>query len=210
MDEQPLSAGNSTEVVRVQDTVRRTAGPWTGSVRRLLAALREAGMTEVPEHFGLDERGREILSYLPGEVAPLPAAGLAVGARDPPGVRRAVAAHARREHDPRRAAGRLATADPPTGRGHLPQRRRPVQHGLPPGNLRGLIDFDTASPGPRIWDLAYLAYQLVPFTETAGGAAAGLAARRDRLGLLIDAYGQPFLPADVLRVAADRLVDLAR
>lgn len=33
------------------------------------------------------------------------------------------------------------------------------------GNLRGLIDFDTASPGPRIWDLAYLAYQLVPFTE---------------------------------------------
>ncbi len=78
------------------------------------------------------------------------------------------------------------------------------------GNLRGLIDFDTASPGPRIWDLAYLAYQLVPFTETAGGAAAGLAARRDRLGLLIDAYGQPFLPADVLRVAADRLVDLAR
>ncbi len=46
------------------------------------------------------------------------------------------------------------------------------------GNLRGLIDFDTASPGPRVWDLAYLAYQLVPFTETAGGAAAGLAARR--------------------------------
>jgi len=27
-----------------------------------------------------------------------------------------------------------------------------------------LIDFDTAHPGPRIWDVAYAAYRFVPLT----------------------------------------------
>ena len=38
------------------------------------------------------------------------------------------------------------------------------------GRLVGAIDFDFASPGPRLWDLAYLAYRIVPFAEDAVGA----------------------------------------
>ena len=36
------------------------------------------------------------------------------------------------------------------------------------GHVSGLFDFDTASPGRRIWDLAYLAYRLAPFGEDSG------------------------------------------
>ena len=30
------------------------------------------------------------------------------------------------------------------------------------GRPRALIDFDTAGPGPRVWDIAYAAYTFVP------------------------------------------------
>ena len=74
MDEEVLAGGNSSMVVRVGDTVRRPAGPWTPAVHQLLATLRAAGVTKVPEPFGLDEQGCEVLSYLPGIVGnhPLP------------------------------------------------------------------------------------------------------------------------------------------
>lgn len=31
--------------------------------------------------------------------------------------------------------------------------------------LVGVIDFDTAMRGPRVWDLSYLAYRLAAFTD---------------------------------------------
>ncbi len=210
MVEQTLRGGNSTAVVRVGDTVRRTAGPWTDSVRRLLAALRAAGVTEVPEHFGLDERGREVLSFLPGEVPGYP---LPDWVWEPVLVQEA-GSLLRRMHDAsvpllgQPAVWQLPAHEPVEVVCH--NDVAPYNMVFHQQHLVGVIDFDTASPGPRIWDLAYLAYRLAPFAEDAGDAAPGMASRLERLDLLIDAYGQSFLPADVLRVAADRLVDLAR
>src|SRR3954454_1969576 len=73
--EVPLTGGSMTTVVRVGDTVRRTAGPWTPAAHALLRHLRASGFGLVPEPLGIDERGREILSLLPGAPAtyPLPA-----------------------------------------------------------------------------------------------------------------------------------------
>jgi hypothetical protein len=51
-------------VVRVGDTVRRTAGPWTPAVHALLRHVRAEGFTQVPEPRGLDEHGREVLSSM--------------------------------------------------------------------------------------------------------------------------------------------------
>jgi aminoglycoside phosphotransferase (APT) family kinase protein len=67
--------------------------------------------------------------------------------------------------------------------------------------LVGVIDFDTASPGPRAWDLAYLAYRLVPLTASRNPEAPATAeAERDRrLRLLCTTYGPP---ADASAVAA--------
>ena len=60
-----LSGGNMTRVVRVGDTVRRGAGPWTPTIHALLRHLRESGFAAVPEPLGIDEKGREIISLLP-------------------------------------------------------------------------------------------------------------------------------------------------
>ena len=71
--EEPLDGGNMTQVVRVGDTVHRTAGPWTSTIHTYLRHVRGHGVTEVPEPFGLDEQGREVVSFLPGDVPGWPA-----------------------------------------------------------------------------------------------------------------------------------------
>lgn len=83
------------------------------------------------------------------------------------------------------------------------------------GRLSGIIDWDTCSPGPRVWDLAYLAYRLVPLTDPANsdGLDSDVNQRARRLRLVCDAYSHghsdSLEPADVLAVAVQRLFDLA-
>ena len=64
--EVPLPGGHMTAVVRVGDTVRGTAGPWTPTIHALLRHVRAAGFTLAPEPLGIDEQGREILTFVPG------------------------------------------------------------------------------------------------------------------------------------------------
>ena len=67
-DEIPLPGGNVGGAVRVGDTVRRPTGPWTPAVHELLGFLADAGLSRIPRVLGIDDRGREILSFLPGRV----------------------------------------------------------------------------------------------------------------------------------------------
>lgn len=67
--EQPLPGGNvSTGVMRIGSTVRRPAGPHTPAVRALLSYLHAAGFEGAPRPLGIDEDGREVLSFIPGTV----------------------------------------------------------------------------------------------------------------------------------------------
>ncbi len=81
------------------------------------------------------------------------------------------------------------------------------------GAVVGLIDFDTASPGPRIWDLAYLGYRLAPFVaDAASEDASGVVGRLDplaRLDALVAAYGLPFARREVLTAMVARLEEIA-
>ena len=205
MDEIPLTGGNMQPVVRVGDTVRRTAGPWTPAVHALLGELASAGIDEAPRVLGSDDQGREVLSYIDGMVlAESPAVWSDA-------VLRAAGGLLRRIHD---ASVPLAAGRSLVWRS---ARRTPAEvvcHNdfatynliVRDSELVGVIDFDFASPGPRIWDLAYLAYRIVPFAEDARDADGR--DRRSRLCRLIDAYGMAFPPTEVLEVAADRLDDL--
>lgn len=65
----PLLGGNTNaDVRRVGATVRRTAGPWTDSVHALLKYLAEVGFKAAPRALGRDARGREVLTFLHGDV----------------------------------------------------------------------------------------------------------------------------------------------
>jgi hypothetical protein len=55
-------------VVRVGDTVRRPAGPHTPAVHELLSYLHAVGFAGAPRPLGIDDRGREVLSFIPGTV----------------------------------------------------------------------------------------------------------------------------------------------
>jgi Ser/Thr protein kinase RdoA (MazF antagonist) len=194
-EEQPLTGGNvSAGVVRVGDTVRRPAGPWTPAVHALLDHLHAAGFRAAPRPLGIDERGREVLSFLPGEaVWPDRFGWLGPGARL---VR--VARLIRDLHDA--LAGFVPPADArwqtlvPDDSGDAGEII--AHHDLAPWNLVadgpdgawGFIDWDVAGPGSRLWDLAYAAHGFVPLSAnpTFQLPDAGAAAR---LRLFADAYG---------------------
>src|SRR5690606_19132111 len=68
--EQPLSGGNvAAAVLRVGDTVRKPATAATPAVDAVLRHLTERGFEGSPEGFGVDERGRHVVGYVPGTMA---------------------------------------------------------------------------------------------------------------------------------------------
>jgi phosphotransferase family enzyme len=190
--------------------VRRAAGPWTETIHALLRHVRARDVREVPEPLGRDEQGREVLSFVDGDVHHYPMPEWMWG----DAVLVAAAAFLRRYHD--------ATVDfrppDPTWRlaSHAPEEV--VCHNdFAPYNLvfrgrtlAGAIDFDTASPGPRTWDVAYLAYRLVPLTAPGNpDAPATPEAERDRrLALLCATYGPPADAATVAAAVPERLDEL--
>jgi hypothetical protein len=69
-EEIPLLGGDVTQgVVRVGDTVRRPLNGNSAMVHALLIHLEEAGFEGAPRFRGVDQAGREILTYIEGEVA---------------------------------------------------------------------------------------------------------------------------------------------
>jgi hypothetical protein len=176
----------SSGVVRVGDTVRRPAGPWTPAVHALLDHLHTVGFRGAPRPLGLDERGREVLTFVPGVVA------------WPDKIRllddddlRTVARLIREFHDAVEGFrpppdARWQTLIPAEGTGII------AHHDLAPWNLVigdrqwAFIDWDTAAPGSRLWDLAYAMHGFVPLS-------ADPSYQRDnavsRMRLLADEYG---------------------
>lgn len=204
-----LAGGNMNAVVRQGDTVLRVAGPWTPTVHRFLSYLTCAGVGGIPRPSGV-EGGRERLSFVDADVPvyPLPDhvftdEALVEGAR-----------LLRRLHDASIGFGLdgavwQAPAKVPS---EVICHNDFSPHNLAydaAGHVVGAIDFDFASPGPRLWDLAYYATRAVPLTDRTPPNAPGRADAERRVRLLLDAYGSEATWSDVLRVAIIRLHDLA-
>ena len=189
--EEKLSGGSMSSVSKVGGTVRRQAGPWSAQVQRLLGHLRTKGLTEVPEPLGFDEQGREILSFIPGQVghAPLPEALRSDE------VLASAARLLRRIHD---ASQELVRELP---NGWQAATRPPLEvicHGdfapyncvFDQGQLVGVIDFDHAHPGSRAWDLAYALYRFASLTDPSNPEHDGETSEQCRRArLFCDAYG---------------------
>jgi hypothetical protein len=164
-DEVPLTGGNVTAgVVRVGETVRRPAGPWTPAVHALLRHLEGVGFAGAPRALGFDDRGREVLSYVEGHAA-WPWDAFAPLASDE-GLRRVAdlisAYHAAQ-------AGFVSPADAYWSRVAPRNGADLICHNdFAPWNLIVgpgdwvFIDWDLAAPGTRLSDLAYAARAFVP------------------------------------------------
>jgi hypothetical protein len=167
-----LPGGRTTGAVLIGGVVHKLASPWTPTVHALLRYLDAAGFDGAPRALGIDDQGREMLTYLPGE---------AIGDRGrwPDWVYRdstliQVGAWLRRVHD--------LTADfsPPPGErwftgtmmrpglivGH--QDAAPYNAVMEGDRLVGFFDWDIASPSSREFDLAFSALLWVPLTAAPG------------------------------------------
>src|SRR5215203_534988 len=131
--EEPLPGTLST-LTKVGNTVRRSTGPWTPAVHALLRHLERAGFDGAPRVLGVDDRGREVLTYIPGEVPRTASPEVATDR-----ALSEVGLLLRRYHEA--VSGFFASpwhrvvrgGRPRSGRRSLPQRPGPKEHGLPRG-----------------------------------------------------------------------------
>ncbi|HWV34798.1 MAG TPA: aminoglycoside phosphotransferase family protein [Thermomicrobiales bacterium] len=149
-----LSGGSMNDVFRVGDMVLRTAGPWTPAIHRLLRHLRAEGLDWVPEPRGTTDNGMETLDFIEGIVPtyPMPAwvwqeSILVDTARKLRALHDATATYS----DPE-AQWRFPRHEPAEVICH--NDFAPYNMVFRQGQCVGVIDFDMASPGPRLWDLA--------------------------------------------------------
>jgi hypothetical protein len=160
-----LLGGDVTEgLVRVGDTVRRPPALHNSAVAVYLRRLEAAGFAEAPRHLGIDDKGRDILSYVPGETAGRPLHAWAAA----PEVLEAIAAMQRRLHDAVPVDLPLpdgAAFPAPVTLDAVPPAHDVADvighNDLTPDNLIfdeahrlvGVIDFDMAGPTDRLRDI---------------------------------------------------------
>jgi|HubBroStandDraft_1064217.scaffolds.fasta_scaffold08590_3 hypothetical protein len=198
-----MPAGRMTSgIVRRGDRIWRPMGPWSPAVHEYLRHLESAGFGGAPRVLGIDD-DREVLTYLPGEVA-----------ADPdwqPGHGHRLPAFTRTEQALREAARLLrglhdaAAGFEPVRTGyrfhpHPPLPGEIVCHGdLGPWNTVyrdgipvGFIDWDGAGPATPLADLAAAAWVFVPLAPADQLVEAGFDRPDDmaaRLAVFVTAYG---------------------
>jgi hypothetical protein len=221
-----LPGGRVTEgVARSGETVRRATGPWTPTVHAYLRHLESRGFVGAPRVLGVDQQGREVLTFIGGEVPSssdwerghatrLPEAAL----RDDTLVE--VGRLIRSLHE---AAADFAPSDA-VWREHayplLPGEivcygdlgpHNTVYHD---GRPVAFIDWDGARPNEPLLEFGHAAWWYVPLADDTYCAEIGFASPPDRgrrLRLFADAYGaDPAEVIDVVRQAKVRDAERAR
>lgn len=71
-NEEMLSGGNVTSLYRLGDTVRRDMKEVSSKIHKVLKHLENKGFSYAPKFLGIDERNREILSFIEGEAGNYP------------------------------------------------------------------------------------------------------------------------------------------
>ena len=207
MTEIPLVGGDANVVVRIGDTVRRPTEP--SGVVALLQWYEAVGFDGAPRYVGIDDQGREVLTFVEGEpgLAPVPSSDEVVST---------IGNLLRRAHDaqagfvpPVDAGWDTHVAGRSTGEviGHLDLFWTNVV--FRDGSPVSLIDWELAAPCSRVLDVALAATywaglrtddQLQPW-------GIPLERRAERLRILCDSYG---LDAAQRSVLLDELIDQRR
>ncbi|TCI39335.1 aminoglycoside phosphotransferase family protein [Exiguobacterium sp. SH4S7] len=205
--EERLSGGNVSNVHKKGNHVYRTQKEGSGRVHQLLKHLEVKGVEGVPRFVGVDERGREILTYLVGETADYPLKEYMWSNEALQDAARLM----RRLHD--------ATVDfewaswEPLD--NTPKPLEVICHNdfavyntiFDKEKVAGIIDFDLAAPGPRAWDIVYALYTFIPLSrrhQAESGEVVHYEADRDdasykkRVTLFLEAYGWEASKMDLL------------
>lgn len=165
-NEEILTGGNVSNVYRSGDTVRRELKADSAKIHKLLKHLENKGFGYAPKFLGIDEKGREILSYIEGEAGHDPLKEY-MWSDD---VLKEIAKMLRLYHD---AVSDFPLLDDWKSIDNTPEKVEVLCHNdFARYNIIfnhkkpiGIIDFDVAGPGPRLWDIAYTLYTCVPLSR---------------------------------------------
>lgn len=172
----PLLGGQLTPgIARVGNTVRRLPKGNDAFVHDLLVFLEDQGFPFAPRFLGMDEQGREILSYLEGEIWPDSGSGLSDDLLEQ-------AARAIRRYHDATAGSSLAQGSEIVAHHELGPHNTIFQD----GHLVGFIDWDDATPGARLRDLANAIYNYVDISHWSNQEANE---QTRRIRLMCVAYG---------------------
>ena len=165
-----LKKGNVSEVFSDGKVVYRDLMPQSKSIHRLLLHLEDKGIPFTPRFLGISENNMEKLSFVEGETIDDYPIQNEINKKIT--TVRLAAEMLRKFHD-----GTVDFIQNPDDiwfleyKGEL-QKEVICHNDFAPYNVTfqdlkpvGLIDFDTACPAPRIWDVAYAAYRFVPLSE---------------------------------------------
>lgn len=193
--EQRLVGGNVGGAVLVGDTVRRPTGPWTPAVHDLLGHLAPR-VPHVPKVLGFDDRGREVLTYLPGRVVDIDTE-LLTDAQIASVVGWSRAFHCAVAGYTHPGPWRYFPIPSPTLIGH--NDIAPYNVCFDGDDLVGVFDWDMAGPSTPLSELAFIAWNCVPLWRDIGPRAAAR-----RLAVIAGAYGG-FDPRGILHAVPRRI-----
>lgn len=188
-----LAGGTTNPVVRVGSTVRRHMGTWSTGVHALLLHLEQVGYP-APRVLGVDNVGRETLTYIDGEVT---ATGMVAG-QSAESTLIASARLLRGYHDaisgfspPVEAQWRIQPGAPSEGSIICHNDLGPHNTIYRSGKPYAFIDWDFAAPGTPLWDLVYAAWLFVPLFDDERSLELGWvpANKSERLVAFCNAYG---------------------
>ncbi|RLL40570.1 aminoglycoside phosphotransferase family protein [Oceanobacillus piezotolerans] len=165
-NEEMLTGGNISDVYRSGDTVRRVLKPESTRIHKLLKHLENKGFSYAPKFLGIDERGREILSFIEGEAGNYPLKKY-MWSND---VLKEIAKMLRLYHN---SVSDFLMEESWQPIDNTPQPFEVICHNdfaiyniiFNHEKPVGIIDFDVAGPGPRLWDIAYTLYTCIPLSR---------------------------------------------
>lgn len=225
MDNRINLGGTMNRVEKIGDAVHRIdkGGPL---LHTYLSFLEEAGMPGVPRFLGLDEQGREILSYLPGKTQE---GDKLIGhpCLQSDETICDAARFMRKLHDVSVGFLPYALAQGWNQPDYPQHEQETICHNdaaswnfvFIDDRPVGLFDFDTACPGSRRWDLTTTVFSLVPLLPFVYDPEKGVtvdydpalhaAERKRRVKLFFDAYGMS-CPPDFMDLVRLRMQDFCK
>jgi hypothetical protein len=217
-NEEVLSGGNVSNVYRSGDSVRRDLKENSYKIHKVLKHLENKGFSYAPKFLGIDEKNREILSFIEGEAGNYPLKKYMWSSE---GLKE-IAIMLRLYHD---AVSDFPIEDSWQSIDNTPQPIEVLCHNdfaiyniiFNHEKPVGIIDFDVAAPGPRLWDIAYTLYTCVPLSRLyhseTGGAVyydplkdAGRI--NQRIEMFFESYGIEGMEKGFLEMVLQRLEGL--